>query len=72
MQDLIQIHVSAIETAYANAEAAADTLPPGPVRDHAKRALKFSHRAAALSFQGFKAVTAGETDAVALSGPVEK
>lgn len=53
MQKIIQEHVSAIETAYLNAEAAAAALPDGDVKTAALAALEASHGAAYESFQNF-------------------
>lgn len=63
MDETIQTHVTAIETAFVDAEAFAAGLPDGPVKDGAVAALKVAHAAAYAEWQAFIAAH-GEDEAV--------
>lgn len=64
----IQEHVSAIETAYLNAEAFVATLDDGPLKDSATAHLSASHEAAYAEFKAFTEEGHAETEGVALRG----
>jgi hypothetical protein len=66
MKVIIQASVSALETAFLDAEAAAQGLPDGPVKSSAISHLAAAHAAAQAEFSAFIAETGEETEGVAL------
>lgn len=64
----IQTHVSAIETAFLEAEAFVATLDEGPLKDSASAHLSAAHEAAYAEFKAFTDAGHPETEGVALRG----
>lgn len=64
----IQTHVSAIETAFLEAEAFVATLDDGALKEAASTHLSAAHEGAFAEFKAFTDAGHPETDGVALRG----